>query len=739
MGHAVIAPAFAERLKEVLGTWGKPPDDVAKVAAALALCMLLLALFARGRSLLGFGPTPMPPKLFLWITAFTAALLSILYVAIYLRGGPRIIDATTYFLQGRALSHGDFSWPVADPSGSFRGRFLLFREASGGGVMGGIFPPGYPMLLSLGFVIGAPMVVGPAIAAAIVVVTYRLARAIAEDMFIGRNTRVPPATRELVEQIARTAALLSIFCGALRYHTADTMAHGATALGVGLALEAALKQRAIVAGLVVGAVVATRPVSAAPIAMVAMWLLLRESRDSATPSPGPKKPLRRVLVRFAVALVPGVLFLLLSQRSVTGAWLSSPQRMYYALSDGPPDCFRWGFGRAGCVHEHGEFVNARLANGFGVVAAAGTTLRRLRMHLLDIGNFEPLALLVLVPLVRARNAAKRSPAAVAAVALIGLHMLAYLPFYFDGNYPGGGARLFADLLPVEHALIAIAVAKLASVARFPRAAFALLAVSLTGFAVHAAFDHIKLADRDGGRPMFEPDVLARANITSGLIFIETDHGFALGYDPDARIKNGLVFARIKNDDRDRLLYDRLDHPPTWVYRFDTPPAPPGSPPGTRLPSVAVAVPWAPPALGETLRFEGESEWPVAAQSGGFALPIFAEACASNARALQLTPSPLAGVARATLSMPISQAGRYTVAIRVVQGTKLPFATTRGSTVPKGTLSIGADKWQWVDVLGGACADLPVREVALSPPSVTFVLEAEGGAVALDRVTFKRLP
>jgi len=31
-------------------------------------------------------------------------------------------------------------------------------------------------------------------------------------------------------------------------------------------------------------------------------------------------------------------------------------------------------------------------------------------------------------------------------------MLAYVPFYFDGSYPGGGARLFADVLPLEHVL-----------------------------------------------------------------------------------------------------------------------------------------------------------------------------------------------------------------------------------------------------------------------------------------------
>jgi len=547
-----ITPTFAQRLHDLIGSWGRPPDEAAKLAAALCVVALLCALFARGRSLLGLGPTPLPRHLFLWITAFFAALLSIAYVALYLRGGPRIVDATTYFLQGRALSHGDFSWPVMEPSGSFRGRFLLYREASGGsaggeGLMAGIFPPGYPILLALGFGMGAPMVIGPAIASALVIATYRLARTIAEE--------APGTSDESAEMIARTAALLSLVCGALRYHTADTMAHGATALGIALALDAALRRRVLVAGLVVGAVVATRPVSALAVGSVALVMLLRAG--------GTGEGRAVVVRRFILGTLPGVAILVLAQHAATGAWLTSSQRMYYATSDGPPGCFGAG-ASAGCLHEHGEFVAARLKNGFGIVAAAGTTLRRLRMHLLDVANLEPLALLVLVPLARARGAVKRSPTVLAALTVIALHVLAYAPFYFDGNYPGGGARLFADVLPIEHALVALAIARLVSAPRHLRAVYVVLAASLAGFAVHASFDHIKLADRDGGRPMFEPDLLARSNVASGLVFVDTDHGFALGHDPEARIKDGIVVARLHNDDRDRILFDRLEHPPTFL-------------------------------------------------------------------------------------------------------------------------------------------------------------------------------
>jgi hypothetical protein len=130
---------------------------------------------------------------------------------------------------------------------------------------------------------------------------------------------------------------------------------------------------------------------------------------------------------------------------------------------------------------------------------------------------------------------------------------------------------------------------------------------------------------------------------------------------------------------------------------------------------------------------------VLGQTGGFALPIFTEACASNMQALALTPSPLAGHASARLSVPVPQSGRYALAVRVVQGARVPHVATRGSTIPNGSLRVGAKIWTWIDVAGGACADLSSQEVQLEAPSATLVLEAEGGTVALDRITLKRLP
>ncbi|HEY3255980.1 MAG TPA: hypothetical protein VGJ91_18605, partial [Polyangiaceae bacterium] len=424
-------------------TLGWPPDGVAWAALAAAGVLLPLLHAGNRRTL----ESKLKLEYLLPALAFGAALLSAGYIAYYLRGGPRIIDATSYYLQARAMAHGYFAFPVGSPLGSFGGRFLLPSAAHSVSV---IFPPGYAAVLAAGFLLHAPMLVGPVLAALIVLVTYALARELS-----GRT------------EVARVAAGLSLLCAALRYHTADTMSHGLCALLLCAGALTALRARrwdALLSGLALGWLIATRPVSGAVGVVLALCLLERSARRWAW---------------FGLGLVPGVALLLCYQRSATGSFWASTQLAYYALADGPPGCFRYGFGRGiGCLYEHGEYVRARLANGYGVREALAVSLRRLAVHSIDIANAAPLALLCPLGawLARGERAVR-----VLFYACLGL-MLAYAPFYFDGSYPGGGTRLFAELLPLEHALLAIALVRLGWTA-------IALPLSLVGFALHASFAH----------------------------------------------------------------------------------------------------------------------------------------------------------------------------------------------------------------------------------------------------------
>jgi hypothetical protein len=325
---------------------------------------------------------------------------------------------------------------------------------------------------------------------------------------------------------------------------------------------------------------------------------------------------RRLLPGFTLGLLPGLALLAFHQHAATGDFFGSAQLRYYALSDGPPGCFRLGFGAGiGCLHEHGDFVTSRLSHGYGVMEAVLGTLRRLQHHVLDIANAEPLALLVPFA-VWAGFKETGLRVMGAGVALI---IIVHAAFYFDATYPGGGARLYADALPLEHVLVAWSLVRL----RLARYAPAL---ALFGFAVHASFSHRALAEREGGRPMLEQSVIANAGITQGLLFVDTDNGFNLGHDPslfDAR--RGIVVARARSDAHDYFLWDRLGRPASYRYRYD--PFEPNT-----LPSIEpVQVQSTPP-----YRFQGEAEWPVLSIEGGFAHPDFAPGdCASGRRVLRL--------------------------------------------------------------------------------------------------------
>jgi hypothetical protein len=740
---AVAAVPVREALVAFAAEWGRPPDAVAWCALALGV-VLALGSVAPGAVRQALDPRlpPLERSAFLTLAAFAAAALSLGYIAFYLRGGPRIIDATTYFLQGRALSEGHFAWAVPEPGASFRGRFLLTAVGDGGATrIGGIFPPGYPLLLALGFAIGAPMVVGPALAAAIVLATYALARELARDAGLDAAH---------TESVARGAALVSVSCAALRYHTADTMAHGAAALGITLAATAALRARRtgasrlfVLAGLGAGYVAATRLASALPIACVTVWLA------SGAPRPA------RALLAASAGLVPGLSLLLLAQHAATGDALASTQRAYYAVSDGPPGCFRYGFGAGvGCMYEHGDFVRARLADGFGLLAALGTTARRLRMHLADVANLELLAPLVLVPLA---SRMRRGRGVRAALALVAGQVVSYAPFYFDGSYPGGGARFYADVLPVEHALLALGLVAVAARIDLARKTVALIAAALVGFAVHAANGHVALANRDGGRPMFEPDRVADAGVTRGLLFIDTDHGWNLAHDPAAASASassgrdtgeGLVVARLRNDDHDRLLAEVLGRP-AYVYRFD--PAPPAAPlgPGATVGDLVRAAtprgvmgsaridPWFASEdsirdrgpTDETWRFESEADWPPIAQSGGWAEPIWMSGtCASGGRALAIHPT--AATSEVRIALPTPSAGEWIATPHVVRTDRDGAATVRIVSRARGELA----RWtlpETVHGAGGASLTATVTCEALTPRAI--VMAGAGGGGAIDDV------
>jgi hypothetical protein len=598
-----------------------------------------------------------------WLAlASTAALaLSFAYIELYLRGGPRIIDATSYYLEARSIAAGSFQFAVPDPAGSYRGRFLLEGPD---GRLGVIFPPGYPLVLALGFVLGRPMWVGPVVGALLVIATFALGRAVTR-----RN------------DVALLAAGLSATCAALRYHTADTMSHGFAALLFTTTLAAAALPTTLArlgAGACLGWLIATRPVSAA----VALGLVLLLQRP---------RTLRAVTALLLPAL-PGVGVLFWHQHALTGDWFASTQLAYYARADGPPDCFRYGFGDGiGCRFEHGEYVREHLPDGYGVSAALRNFAMRLAWFSMDATNTVPLTLLAGFSALRLKS---RELGVLGASVL--LQALAYAPFYFDGSYPGAGARFLSEVIPCAQVLVARAALEL----RF--GAFVIPA-SLAGFLLHARSGHEELREREGGRPMFEREVAAKAGATRGLLLMDTDHGFNLAFDPGVEDpRTGLMVARYRSGAHDVELHERLGRPPSFLYRYSLR--------GEHLPRVERFRPAA------SARWEAEAEWP-ARTAGKGAYPLHVP-CASSGRALRLFAGgevtvPLANSAASAPQLLVGWAAT------TASGAKLRVWTP-GQWLP-----------HWVSAPGPGCTHWLLPMGTSSTPRATVRVRLEAGEGALD--------
>ncbi|MBK6518142.1 MAG: hypothetical protein IPM79_30670 [Polyangiaceae bacterium] len=624
-----------------------PPLISLAVGAALLAVPQLRARLSRG-SLTSFVA----------VAAGLAALLSGAYVALYLRGGPRIIDATTYFLQGRAMSEGLLSWPDQEPSQSFVGRFLVRDTLGGGDHVAGIFPPGYPLLLALGFLLGAPMIVGPLLAIAATYATSFVTDAALPD-------ELPACERDAT---IRLAVALSVVCAALRYHTADTMSHGLAACLLATAVGAALRfgrrgalGDAAMLGASLGFLACTRPVSAlalVPIAAVAA---------------APRVGAAAAGVSLASAS-PFIALFVAHQRAATGALGASSQALYYAQSDHPAGCFGYGFGPSiGCRFEHGDFVDRYLPSGYGLVEAVGTTARRVSLHAGDALNAAPLGVVLAVALVlAARRSRELRLTALAVPALV----VAYAPFYFDGNVPGAGARFFADALPVEHALVAWLVVQRAAASKVRHGGPLAVGLALVGFALFTHVDHEQLRDREGGRPMFEPALLEAASVRGGLVLVDTDHAFALGFDPRSRAQRDSVeIARLRGDALDTFLWEARGRPATFAYRFDV---------ATGEASLSPYVP--PPAT----QLEGEHLWPALEQAGAAVAPIHtADPCVSRGRVLAISAD---GKGLSRLRLPAALAGqRLTPIVSIGAGDSATFTLkARGevrASVQSGSASV----------------------------------------------------
>lgn len=474
--------------------------------------------------------------------ATATLLLNVAYVHVYLRGGPRIIDATSYWLQARVFAAGQFTFAAPGPVHSFVGRFLVVTPS---GELAVLFPPGFAALLAIGVRLGLPLLINPLLGAACAVLTYALGRAWWD------------------ETVGRVAGVLSGLCAALRYHSADTMSHiwcACLILGLLLAMTARPPQPTaswgwpLLGGACAGWLFATRPVTGVVFGMAGLWAAL-------WPGVGQPRPLAEAArsgLAYVSGCAPGLCLWFTYQWVTTGSVFGSTQAVYYARGDWPSDCFTLGFGaHIGCQFEHGDFLADYQPNGYGPREALAVCGRRLWAHVNDVANLPWLPLVSLLTLRRST----RSRAVVVSWTLIVAHIAAYALFYYDGNYPGGGARLYAELLPLQHLLLVVALSSLTL-------EWAAVPLAALGFALWSSKQHAHLAEREGGRPMFEAAIVASAGVKQGLVFVSTDHGFNLGFDPASTAADSPRVARARGAALDYATWMNAGAPAAYRYVYD---------------------------------------------------------------------------------------------------------------------------------------------------------------------------
>jgi len=365
-----------------------------------------------------------PPRVaFVGVCAIAAAGISWWVLRHAMRDQPLSIDAGIYLLQARAIAHGHFGIAAPHPVQAFGDRFLVEGPD---GLLYGIFPPGWPLAIAPFVVLGVPTLSGPVIAVALVVAQATLGRA------VGRAA----GDEDGGELATRVSILISLASIGRALETADLLSHAFVAVLAAFAMAGALDlaggattpRRAVVVGLCVGWVLASRLldglVLAAAVAGVLAW----------------RRPGARALFWMGAGATPLLLLLALEQHAATGSWLTPTQTQYFLRSDWPPTCHRLGFGAdVGCTVEHPGPVSRLGGDGYQLLEGLGVTRERAGSLGEDLLGWPPLMLLAFVPLVVGASAVDG-----VAVALVFALTLAYGLFYY-GNAMFFGAR---HLFPV---------------------------------------------------------------------------------------------------------------------------------------------------------------------------------------------------------------------------------------------------------------------------------------------------
>lgn len=269
--------------------------------------------------------------LLITLTLLTFALT--LHIAIdILERIPHVQDSVTYLFQAKTLARGSLSAPAPPSPEAFEQEFLLVRD----GRWFGKYPPGYPAVLAVGVLFGAPWLVNPLLATVTVPLLFVVAR------------RLYPRTPAL----ALLAAALPLASPFFLFMSGSHMAHPAELFWMALLMALWLRvlhppfrwSLAIGAGVAFGFLFLTRQLSAVAAALpflaaTSLWFLYKHRSTSLLAI------LRPALVAGLSAL-PFLILLFAHQWALTGDPWQDPRLLF------------WEYDHLGFGQDIGEGQNA---------------------------------------------------------------------------------------------------------------------------------------------------------------------------------------------------------------------------------------------------------------------------------------------------------------------------------------------------------------------------------------------
>ena len=258
---------------------------------------------------------------------------------------PHLEDEFANLWEAQVMADGQ----IAQPSPSFPRSFMVPFVVDYEGLRFGKYPPGWPALLSLGVLLGAPWLVNALLAGASAWLTYRLGSRLAG-----------PGVGLLASLLVATSPMFLLLSASLMSHALSVFLTLALTLGW---LDGVLADRTLprlpralpiaVAGLSLGLLALTRPLTAVcvglPFGVHGLWILTRGGRSA-------KRAVLAVgLLAFATAGL-----LLAWQSALTGDPLGNLYALWW-----PYD--RIGFGPGHGVTETGHTLNlARINTKFSL-------------------------------------------------------------------------------------------------------------------------------------------------------------------------------------------------------------------------------------------------------------------------------------------------------------------------------------------------------------------------------------